>query len=259
VNLPEVLQPFRSNLFGQHIIEHLPRVMPITAAGDLAPGLPDIGRSFGKSLRQAAKDLSATMDHDIAYNHPELLPWDVRPHNVALTREGRGIIHDAGAIMSGDRNHPIPFPAAHDFSNVDLDAVLRAGGPSAIRDAMSQALELGTKHQGVPLPTGMNADHIRHWRHEADWWQQAAGYDPLSEAISASTRTGLGVAHEDPNALMNALQSTGGRPPGTAIVRRLPAVLGLLAPYELARAAAALEKQPWHPSLETFGPAPMAA
>jgi hypothetical protein len=181
-DMPEILQPFRSqriehiNRYGEHqnpwIVEHLPEVDPLLMSRDsrnqFTKILEGMYRAHGHDATTASqfKYLQArqTIDPDklrilgdelsarVAGVNPQLDPWDFHEGNIAATREGNLIGHDGGMVkMLPSSNKTIERWSAPDHLDDPghLEAVLKAGGPDAVREAIANGNALGTFGQGA--------------------------------------------------------------------------------------------------------------
>lgn len=175
-NIPEVLNPIRSNRFGsmEHgfNVEHLNEVHPLdTNYNEMSRALEAIGEQMNPPRFRGGYEMAGHLNdvHRINENlqklmksqfsrpeqfhgdiRPHLSPWDVRIPNLSLTPQGTLVIHDGGAV-AGSNLSVLPFPTASQPTPELLNRAMELGAPHAVRDAITRALGEGAPG-GLDVP-----------------------------------------------------------------------------------------------------------
>ncbi len=129
----ELLHPYRVAEHGGIQVEHMPKITPFPSrefGGNQARQLSD--RIFEQGLSPIDVDSS-------------------RYFNAGLTREGKAVIHDPGAVSGGRHVATKQYPTYRaDPESIKMS--LGAGGPALVRQSLDQGIAAGTTGQGVDLP-----------------------------------------------------------------------------------------------------------
>ena len=188
VNVPEMVQPFRSVVRGGHTIEHMPYVQPMESIFDGAfrpiSDLHDLADPLnpehvaaldhlhvGHSALSEARDLDET-DIVKALNGRGVYDTDWHDGNVGFTNEGKIAAFDPGTLATQygtDGLHDpkrfnwpvasVPNPAGHPEFNALAKARGKAAGiPELIREEIIKGAEAGTAAFGGAAPHTAEVD-----------------------------------------------------------------------------------------------------
>jgi hypothetical protein len=172
LDIPEMLQPFRSVHKGGYTVEHLPMMRPagrMVDDSDLLEGLRDVANPndpldvaamlelYGSRERalRGYEDASERVIRGAGKRDIEVADWGT--NNVGLTREGDMAAFDPGALEALDPSTapfgvPLQADAPVDFRRAVRQHGARAGAPDYIREALERDASLGGSGQGVYVP-----------------------------------------------------------------------------------------------------------
>ncbi len=144
LEIPEMLQPFRSVHHGGFTVEHLPMVHPVDNLRRLHGGL---GPHYEDAEYRILKDLESRGIADLDWNQS----------NVGLTNEGNLLAHDPGVFQV---RRGFDVPSSSPMMNSDPTEIQQAmlgraqdvGIPDLIRRTLAQDARSGSIGQGVPVP-----------------------------------------------------------------------------------------------------------
>ncbi len=169
LNIPEVLQPFRSVYQHGYNVEHLPFVQPLGTMTDTERSMEAAKRYAGSADKDLLFQLAATRDNawsandavqsriirDLANRGIHEADW--HDFNVGLTGEGKIAAFDPGVFTAPvgrrDLRSRRLIPTETDAYMQSLGGRAEAAGvPDLIRETLARDAEIGAAGQGVPAP-----------------------------------------------------------------------------------------------------------
>ncbi len=173
-DIPHVLQPYRVAEMGDdYVAEHLPFATPLDAGFGIDEvarmnalrGAKNETRTAYERLNKADDVLGNTLDRpgfdiekQISDRYPGANPWDLHAANMGVTREGKGLVLDPGAVgydaIAMDQA-PYPHHAYNpDFEKLTpemINSLMEANAHIGVRRSLQQGATAGSPGQGVDL------------------------------------------------------------------------------------------------------------